>query len=104
MTMKKSLLLVLGLTASAVALQVQADGDANAGSSKATVCFACHGPNGNSASGQFPKLAGQDMQDLAAYFASQTVATGEAAAGQVKQGESLFRNGNVATNVPACEA
>lgn len=134
--MKKSLLLVLGLAASALALQVQADGDANAGSSKATVCFACHGPSGNSASGQFPKLAGQnasyiaeqladfkagkrqnpimqpqaqklsdqDMQDLAAYFAGQTVATGEAAAGQVKQGESLFRNGNVASNVPACEA
>ena len=134
--MKKSLLLVLGLTAFAFALQVQADGDANAGSSKATVCMACHGPGGNSVSGQFPKLAGQnasyiveqltafkagrrqnpimqpqaqklsdqDIQDLAAYFASQTVATGEAAAGQVKQGESLYRNGNVASNVPACEA
>lgn len=134
--MKKPLLLVLALTASTAALQVQADGDANAGSSKATVCMACHGPGGNSVSGQFPKLAGQnasyiaeqlgdfkagkrqnpimqpqaqklsdqDIQDLAAYFASQTGSTGEAAAGQVKQGESLYRNGNVASSVPACEA
>src|ERR1700761_5163320 len=122
--MKKSLMLVLALTASAAALQVQADGDANAGSSKATVCFACHGPAGNSMVATYPKLAGQnasyiaeqlsnfkagkrqnpimqpqaqklsdqDIQDLAAYFASQTVSTGEAAAGQVKQGESLYRN------------
>jgi len=134
--MKKSLMLVLALTASAAALQVQADGDANAGSSKATVCFACHGPSGNSMVATYPKLAGQnasyiaeqlgdfkagkrqnpimqpqaqklsdqDIQDLAAYFASQTVATGEAAAGQVKQGESLYRNGNAASSVPACEA
>ena len=134
--MKKSLLLAAALTASAVAVQVQADGDATAGASKATVCMACHGPGGNSVSGQFPKLAGQnasyiaeqlqnfkagkrqnpimqpqaqklsdqDIQDLAAYFSSQAVTTGEAQAGEVKQGESLYRNGNVASNVPACEA
>lgn len=77
--------------------------DIEAGKKKAEVCVACHGPNGNSPSGAFPTLAGQnarylylqlrdykevrrknpimsavaaglekqDMQDLAAYFASQ---------------------------------
>ena len=33
--------------------------DAAAGAQKATPCFACHGPNGNSAVPQFPSLAGQ---------------------------------------------
>ncbi len=34
-------------------------GDANAGAAKAAVCFACHGPNGNSLVPAFPRLAGQ---------------------------------------------
>jgi len=134
--MKKLLTIALVLAAAGVVLQVQADGDANAGKSKAAVCGACHGQDGNSASGQFPKLAGQnasyivtqlgnfksgkrqnpimqpqaqslseqDMQDIAAYFSSQTVAVGEAEAGQVKQGEQLYRNGNKDENVPACLA
>ncbi|HEY0230873.1 MAG TPA: c-type cytochrome [Dokdonella sp.] len=34
-------------------------GDANAGAAKATVCFACHGPNGNALVPAFPRLAGQ---------------------------------------------
>jgi cytochrome c553 len=33
--------------------------DAAAGAAKAQACFACHGPNGNSAVAQFPNLAGQ---------------------------------------------
>jgi cytochrome c553 len=33
--------------------------DASAGAQKAEPCFACHGPNGNSAVPQFPSLAGQ---------------------------------------------
>ena len=33
--------------------------DAAAGAQKAAPCFACHGPNGNSAVPQFPSLAGQ---------------------------------------------
>jgi len=126
----------LALVLSAVALQVNAAGDAAAGKSKAAVCGACHGVDGNSASPQFPKLAGQnasyiqaqledfkagkrqnpimsgqaqnlsaqDIQDVAAYFAGQTAQTGEAEAGQEKQGEALFRNGNKDENVPACLA
>lgn len=34
-------------------------GDASAGESKAAVCSACHGPQGNSANPEWPKLAGQ---------------------------------------------
>lgn len=55
-------------------------------------------------SGQAKGLSDQDIQDLAAYFSGQTVQVGEAEAGQVKQGESLYRNGNKAENVPACSA
>ncbi|MFT5173521.1 MAG: cytochrome c553 [Gammaproteobacteria bacterium] len=36
-----------------------ADGDAKAGESKAAVCMACHGPQGNSTNPDWPKLAGQ---------------------------------------------
>ena len=126
--------LVSGL--SLFALNSSADGDAAAGKSKAAVCGACHGVDGNSTSAQFPKLAGQnasyiaeqladfksgkrqnpimgaqakglsdqDMQDVAAYFAAQQRQIGEADAGQVKQGETLYRNGNKDENVPACVA
>jgi len=37
-----------------------ADADANAGKTKAAVCAACHGPDGNSANAIWPKLAGQN--------------------------------------------
>jgi cytochrome c553 len=40
-------------------LQVQAEGDAAAGQSKAAICAACHGADGNSMVPQWPKLAGQ---------------------------------------------
>lgn len=61
-----SLLLTLGVSGMA-----QAAGDATAGQTKAAVCGACHGPDGNSAAPNFPKLAGQgeryllkQMQDI----------------------------------------
>src|SRR5579863_57485 len=132
--MKKLVILALVLTATA--LQVNAAGDAAAGKNKAAACGACHGTDGNSVSGQFPKLAGQnasyiaaqlsnfksgkrqnpimsgqaaslsdqDIQDVAAYFSSQTIQTGEADAGELKQGEALFRSGNKDESVPACLA
>ncbi len=34
-------------------------GTVQAGATKATMCFACHGPNGNSANPAYPRLAGQ---------------------------------------------
>lgn len=63
-----SLLLTLGITGMA-----HAAGDAKAGQSKAAVCGACHGVDGNSPAPNFPKLAGQgeryllkQMQDIKA--------------------------------------
>ncbi len=42
-----------------ISLPVLADGDAAAGKSKAAICAACHGADGNSMVPQWPKLAGQ---------------------------------------------
>lgn len=52
----RNALLSLGLVA--VAQGVMAAGDAAAGATKAAVCGACHGADGNSMVGTFPKLAG----------------------------------------------
>ena len=38
---------------------IASSGDAEAGRKKSTPCAACHGPNGVSASPEFPNLAGQ---------------------------------------------
>lgn len=48
-----------GVLALAVMTTVYAEGDPQAGQAKAAACAACHGPDGNSPSGQWPKLAGQ---------------------------------------------
>jgi cytochrome c553 len=50
---------LLLLTSLNVQAQVQTGGDAAAGKSKAAICAACHGPDGNSMVPQWPKLAGQ---------------------------------------------
>lgn len=45
----------------------------------------------------------QDLEDLAAYFASQKLnATGETDPSKLKLGERVYRAGNVAGKVPAC--
>ncbi len=44
-----------------------ADGTVEAGATKAGTCSACHGPNGNSTTAQWPKIAGQN----AVYIAEQ---------------------------------
>lgn len=49
-------------------LPLQAEGDAAVGQSKAAICAACHGADGNSMVPQWPKLAGQH----AAYLERQT--------------------------------
>lgn len=41
-----------------------AEGNADAGKTKAAVCGACHGADGNSAVPSFPKLAGQNVRYL----------------------------------------
>lgn len=62
--MKKIALFVglyVGLTGFAMAQQ----GSVEAGQEKAGVCAACHGPNGNSPSDMYPKIAGQHAEYLA---------------------------------------
>ncbi|HKK56376.1 c-type cytochrome [Marinobacter sp.] len=44
----------------------------------------------------------QDLQDLAAYFDSQSMPIGQADPDLVDQGEALYRGGNMASGVPAC--
>jgi cytochrome c553 len=39
-------------------------GDADAGKEKSKTCAACHGPDGNSAAADFPRLAGQHYDYL----------------------------------------
>ena len=47
-------------------------------------------------------LTDQDMEDLAAYFSSQTLRGGEADPTRLKLGQKLYRSGNVAKQVAAC--
>ncbi len=61
--MKKSLFLLAVLLAAGTA---QAAGTAEIGKQKSTLCVACHGADGNSATDQYPKLAGQNADYLRA--------------------------------------
>lgn len=54
-----ALLVSVGITSVA-----HAAGDAAAGQGKTAICAACHGADGNSAVGNFPKLAGQNEKYL----------------------------------------
>ena len=63
--------LILGLCITIFGKTAFGAGDAEAGKSKAAVCTACHGPDGNSTVPDFPKIAGQIpgyvAEQLAAY-------------------------------------
>lgn len=52
--------------------------------------------------GMAAPLSEQDMQDLAAYFSSQTMTPGEADPALVDQGRDLYRGGNLNSGVSAC--
>ena len=54
--------------------------------------------------GMAAPLSEQDMEDLAAYFANQATAPGEADPDLVEQGRQLYQGGNLATGVSACMA
>ena len=54
--------------------------------------------------GIVPGLSEQDIEDLAAYFASQPIAAGVADESKVILGERIFRAGNAESGVPACMA
>ncbi len=48
-----------GIVSLGLPLSVQAAGDPEAGKTKAMICGSCHGMDGNSTFGEWPKLAGQ---------------------------------------------
>lgn len=62
MKMKK-LFLIAGCAALMAGGAAQA-ANPEAGKEKSKVCAACHGPDGNSAAADFPKLAGQNQDYL----------------------------------------
>ncbi len=65
--MKRVLLLatvLCGVPSVGLASAGATDGDATAGEALTAACAACHGQDGNSAVGAFPKLAGQNQRYL----------------------------------------
>jgi cytochrome c553 len=132
-------MLLLGLVGQAAATE----GNIEAGKAKSVTCAACHGPDGNSPTDMYPKIAGQhagyifkqlkefklgastggkegrnnavmagmvaalseqDMRDLAAYYASQTMKAGSTPEDVVEAGQKLFRAGDMQRGIAACIA
>jgi cytochrome c553 len=54
--------------------------------------------------GMVANLSDQDIDDLAAYYASQTQTLGKAKAQYVAEGEKLYRGGSLASGAAACSA
>ena len=54
--------------------------------------------------GMVAALSDQDMQDLAAFYASQSIKPGKADETKVSLGEKIYRGGNSASGVSACIA
>ncbi|MGI3129161.1 c-type cytochrome [Halopseudomonas pachastrellae] len=52
--------------------------------------------------GMLDGLNEQDMADIAAYFASQSMTLGAADPALAERGEAIFRGGNLETGLPAC--
>lgn len=59
MIFRGAIIALFVLAATSLGAQAQ---DVEAGKKKAEACVACHGPNGNSAIGAFPTLAGQNAR------------------------------------------
>jgi len=56
--------LVAVIAGASLSVYSYAEGSAEAGATKAAVCLACHGPNGNSINPEWPSLAGQGARYL----------------------------------------
>jgi len=134
--MRKLLAIAATVAALGTVSAAHAEGSAEAGQTKAAVCAACHGPDGNSANPEWPSIAGQhpgylvtqlkafksgerqnvlmspmamplseqDMEDLAAWFASQAPAPREADPALVEKGQRLYRGGDAERGIAACIA
>jgi len=57
--------LVAVIAGACLSVYASAEGSAESGATKAAVCLACHGPNGNSSIPEWPSLAGQGARYLA---------------------------------------
>jgi cytochrome c553 len=55
-----------------------------------------------SMTGLLDNKSDQELQDLAAYFDSQSMPIGQADPDLVDQGQALYRGGNMASGVPSC--
>ena len=128
--MKHLLQIAIGLSL-LLSLPVLAVGDATAGQSKAALCAACHGADGNSVVPNWPKLAGQHAgylerqlglikdgsrsvpemtgfvmslsdQDMADIAAYFSSQTVTAGLTDESLREAIYLAGNAATDVPAC--
>ena len=53
---------------------------------------------------QAANLTDEDIEDLAAYYSSQTGTPGAAEEGKVELGQAIYRGGIIAKGVPACSA
>jgi cytochrome c553 len=112
------------------------EGNPQAGEAKTTPCQSCHGPDGNSPSAEWPKLAGQharylkkqlqdyksgaranpimssiaadlsneDIRHLAVYYANRPIDKGVTPEQYLEMGQTLYRQGNKETGIPACAA
>ena len=97
-----SLVLSLGMAGMATAQEILV-GDAEAGAGKVAMCAACHGPDGNSPSADFPKIAGLGERYLYKQLAD--IKEGNRVAENaelVARGEAIYRGGDLATGLPAC--
>lgn len=56
--------LVAAIAGASLSVYAFAQGSAESGATKAAVCTACHGPNGNSSNPEWPSLAGQGARYL----------------------------------------
>lgn len=54
--------------------------------------------------GMVAALSDQDMKDLSAYFASQTMSSGSTPEDVIAAGEQLYRGGDMERKIPACIA
>jgi len=134
--MGKLQLAFLAATFMLVSSHTSAAGDPVAGQSKAAICAACHGVDGNSVTPAWPKIAGQheeyifkqlmdfksgnrenpqmspiiatmtdeDLNDVAAYYSSQTSTPGFAKPDNLLTAERMYRVGNPETGLAACSA
>lgn len=81
----KKIVITLALMLGVVGV-AQAQGDAEAGKAKSATCVACHGPDGNSPTDMYPKLAGQH----AAYLTKQLAEFKAAATGGVGRANAIM--------------